>query len=125
MEAKKYFEEQVRMFDSLRICSKGISNCHGVKCDDCPLSSKKNGDCYKNSIRGVDIVEKWSKEHPQKTMLVDILEKHPNIPLKDGYPEYECPHHLGYEKERYSKCRGSIDCVECWDRPLNSNEQAN
>ena len=62
------------------------------------------------------IVEKWSKEHPRKTFLSDLLEKYPNIDLKvgGGVPCF-CPEILGYKQKL--TC-GSISCKECWNQNL-------
>lgn len=62
------------------------------------------------------IVEKWSKEHPRKTFLSDLLEKYPSVDLKlgGGVPDF-CPKILGYKQKL--NC-GSISCVECWNQNL-------
>ena len=66
----------------------------------------------------VDDVEKFSSEHPQKTMLQDFLEKFPNALLdKDGVPEKFCPHDVGYTSGYYCR-KEPRDCVKCWSRPV-------
>lgn len=117
MEAKKYFEEKIRLWDSLRKDEKGVHRCVGVNCLDCPFNNKYG--CLSLKIESVDIVEKWSKEHPRKTMLSDLLEKLPNIP-KDDYdlPYKLCPNNLGYEKEKYCRGRVVTPCDICWNREL-------
>lgn len=66
----------------------------------------------------VDDVEKFSSEHPQKTMLQDFLEKFPNALLdKDGVPEKFCPHDVGYTSGYYCH-KEPRDCVKCWSRPV-------
>lgn len=70
----------------------------------------------------VDDVEKFSSEHPQKTMLQDFLEKFPNAPLQsDGTPSL-CPYKCGYTREDYCKKFNPHPayktCLECWNRPL-------
>jgi len=61
-------------------------------------------------------VQQWSEEHPEKTMLQDLLEKYPNTPMKlDDNAPMICPHHLGYP-EREGDCEN--DCLDCWNRPL-------
>ena len=57
---------------------------------------------------------KFIKEHPQKTMLQDFLEKYPDAPLKDDGTPYFCPHNIGYCKDA-SFCKGH-DCKYCWNR---------
>ena len=113
---KNYIHERKRM-------------CHKNSCDVCPLSSFSNGtnkicrvfeNCY--ASKAIDIVQKWSDKHPQKTFLTDFLEKYPNVPLaKNGYPSI-CPYELGYTKEEYINC-GSLTCKQCWNTPIESEEK--
>lgn len=61
-------------------------------------------------------VAKWekAKEKPQKTILMDLLEKLPNIETEvDGLPKF-CPFALGYDV----LCSSKKTCKECWNRPL-------
>ena len=120
MDAVKYFEEKRRMLDSLgRIGER----CVGVACRDCPLSPKNNGidiSCIELEAlypeRAVEIVEKWSKEHPRKTMLQDFLKKYPKAMLReDGMPYGTCPYVLGYDEAK--ECN-YLNCNACWNRPL-------
>lgn len=81
-------------------------------CAGCPLqltSAKKQLSCHEFQRRlpnrVVNIVEKWSKEHPQKTRLDDFREKFPHfIPNEIGYPQM-LPKSLGY-------C-GAQNCLDC------------
>lgn len=91
--------------------------------DKCPLSCKNNDlkepcrtfECL-SFDKAIEIVQKWSDEHPQKTILEDFMEKYPNAPLlKNGEPEM-CPKSLGYEKDW--ECLNYKNCLECWSRPL-------
>lgn len=103
MDAVKFINENARMCKEMGSCSK----CPAYGC--CTVNPK-------NAEKLVEIVEKWSAEHPQKTMIQDLLEKYPNVPLaEDGFPQQLCPHYLGYE--RIEMCSGT-DCDECWSRPL-------
>lgn len=71
MTEKEYQETLVRMFDSLRTGFKGIEDCVGTKCINCPFYGKS---CYSGekvfrayeAIEIIKIVEKWGKEHPVK-----------------------------------------------------------
>ena len=112
-----YFKEKKRMTKTKKYVCK-------IDCYDCPLSSSNNGiniSCafleanYPN--KAIEIVQKWSDGHPQKTFLTDFLEKYPNVPLaKNGYPSI-CPYELGYTKEEYINC-GSLTCKQCWSTPI-------
>ena len=122
MDAVKYFDEKKRMLDSL---GRTEGKCDGVECSDCPFSHKNNGmELYCEVLevlyteRAVEIVEKWSQEHPRKTMLQDFLEKYPKAKLKEnGTPYRICPDTLGYCKGIYCEIN-KLDCVACWNRPL-------
>ena len=123
MDAVKYFEEKKRMLNSL---GRTGGRCYSVRCLDCPLYSRNNGidaACEELEMlypeRAVAIVEKWSREHSQKTMLQDLLEKHPKVMLRDdGTPKCVCPGDLGYCKGRYCNEINELDCLACWNRPL-------
>lgn len=59
----------------------------------------------------LDVVEKWSKEHPKRTYLSVLLEKFPKTNLNNGIPRF-CTHSLGFDH-----CPVCIDdCKTCWNR---------
>ena len=117
MDAVKYFEEKRRMLNA-------IGGCITSSCIDCPIGRDNNGigvRCTELQIEypeeAVAIIEKWSQEHPLKTMLSDLLEKYPKASLeRDGTPPL-CPEDLGYCEETYCDMN-SLDCTKCWNRPL-------
>ena len=123
MDTVKYFEEKKRMLNSLGRTKWG---CYGVECSNCPLYFNNSGievNCGEFELsypeRAVQTVEKWSQEHPQKTMLQDLLEKHHKVMLRDdGTPKYICPGDLGYCEGRYCNEINKLDCIACWNRPL-------
>lgn len=119
MDAREYLKEKIRYFDSLRTEHKGEYNCNGVICGLCQFDKQEINTCISNTFESIDFIEKWSKEHPRKTMLSDLLEKLPNIP-KDDYdlPYKLCPNNLGYEKEKYCRGRVVTPCDICWNREL-------
>lgn len=110
MDAVKFLKEDERM-------------CHTIAdCVTCPLSENNNKIRQCCSIfkqehpkEYVEIVEQWSKEHPQKTIFDDFKEKYPNALLDDGIPIF-CPYMLGYNKEE-KPCLGR-SCKECWNTSL-------
>ena len=71
--------------------------------NDCPMSVRNNGKkCGCEKIKcehpetAVEIVQKWSDEHPVKTRLDDLKEKLPNVSLDgEGIPCFS-PSMLGY-----------------------------
>lgn len=115
MDTIKYFNEKKRMLNSLGRIS---GRCNLVNCEDCPLSSfnaKHKLSCSAFELEypeeAAAIIKKWAEEHPQKTILMDFLEKYPKARLDKGIPII-CAKHLGYIKECDSYC------TECWNRPL-------
>lgn len=112
MDAVKYLKEKQRM------CEKYID------CLDCPLDevkSKHHITCVMtektHSEEAVEIVEKWSAENPEKTILQDFLEKYPNVQLNGyGCPSF-CPSLLGYDRNK-SCLPDEMRCPVCWNRPL-------
>lgn len=95
----------------------------GGFCHECPLNNWNERDCYAaydltdaQIKERIDIVEKWSKEHPVKTMAMDFFEKFPNAPKKEDGTPIMCPSACGYEE--VSDCNIVQKCVECWNRPL-------
>lgn len=109
MEAKLFMEEKARMCQSYNSGCKGCPAIN-VGCNAIAFSSTKPSPNFKI----IEIVEKWSKEHPRKTFLIDFKEKHPNAPLnEDGIPEDICPSELGYCKSAEG-C--DLRCTACWNR---------
>lgn len=67
MTKEEYKKEIVRMWDTLRGDEyKGKGSCAGVYCEDCQLSSSDVCLSAEDIFEIYKIVEKWSKEHPQK-----------------------------------------------------------
>ena len=75
LDSKTYKQELVRMWDSLRDDNKGLDACDGVDdCKKCPIHGLEYGcDSAFSVVETYNIVEKWSKEHPQ-TYKVSKLE---------------------------------------------------
>ena len=101
--------------------------CYGA---ECPLCAKNNGvgiECvdFVSSYpeMAIQIVQRWSNEHPPKTYLTDFLKHYPNVQLrKDGTPVGLCPHQLGLNK--IADC-GRIDncCAKCWNQTVEDSEE--
>lgn len=97
-----------------------------TNCDGCPMNGWNTPpavqctDMYGLTTSQIQerigIVEKWSKEHPAKTMAMDFFEKFPNAPKKEDGTPIMCPSACGYEE--VSDCNIVQKCVECWNRPL-------
>lgn len=74
MEAFEYLKEFKRMCESF------------TDCEDCPLYDNCDAPHPSNEElqHRVDVVEKWSKEHPIKTYQKALLEIFPNAPMIGG-----------------------------------------
>lgn len=114
MTAVEYLREKARMTKADK-----EGRC-GIQCGMCglkPTNSTISCHCFELVYpeKAVSIVQKWTYEHPRKTILQDFLEKYPNAPKrKSGEPSI-CPESLGYRPEG-TGCHAG--CYECWNRPL-------
>ena len=119
-----YEKELARYFKS--IGGDGF-RCNAVECKTCMFDNEcdSNGNATYELLlvavgKAYEKLKMWSEEHPQKTILQDLLEKYPNIPLdKNGVPRDFCPNVLGFEnlEECFSKYLNK-DCLPCWSRLL-------
>ena len=121
---KNYIHERKRM-------------CHKNSCDVCPLSSFSNGTnkicrVFENDYpsEAMKIVQKWSNENPQKTLLSEFLEHYPKTKLNsDGFPSNIVPCNLGLI-ERKDICKNrclyyydkGYPCYDCWNTPKENEE---
>ncbi len=122
-KTENYFAERQRMNKQQKdgICKR--------KCIDCPLSIENNGThipcSYFETLypkKAIEIVQKWSDEHPPKTYLSELLERFPNVPLTaTEIPEDICPFHLGFMSK--DDCRSDRNCVKCWNQPIEGDEK--
>lgn len=112
--------------EKLRMTKKTKTGLCKTKCSDCPLCSDNNGTSENMSCttfemhhpeKAIEVVQKWSDEHPQKTYLTELLKHYPNTLLNDdGTPEI-CLSSLGLTN--YNGCRNGITCSECWNQPIS------
>lgn len=119
---KNYFSEKARMSKTTK------SGTCKVVCGKCPLSSDNNGvgECctdfemlYPEEV--IEVVQRWSDEHPPKTYLSEFLKHYPNVQLYDaGIPKGICPYHLGLMNK--DNCRKDHNCVKCWNQPVEVEE---
>lgn len=123
-KTENYFAEKQRMTKSV---VNGV--CH-IRCTDCPLSRFNNNEkiiCSElelfHSETAVQIVQRWSDEHPQKTYLSELLKYFPKVELNNkGLPKWICPHHLGLNE--IEDCGGTDNyCAECWNQPIEDSEK--
>lgn len=94
-------------------------------CADCPLKPLKtvtdaamcSEAIKRRPVDAIAIVQKWSDEHPAKTIKDDFLEKHPNAPKAATGTPLACAWRAGYFLDEDGCLSGR--CTECWNRPLS------
>jgi hypothetical protein len=128
-KTENYFAEKLRM-TKMRKLYAGMYKCE-LGCPDCPLSSFNNDatdrmTCQEFEMyypeKAIEIVQKWSDEHPQKTYLTELLKIFPNTPLKDdGTPKGICLYELGATS--LDNCEVDNACAKCWNQPLPEREE--
>lgn len=114
-KTQNYFTEKLRMTKRTK---NGLCE---IKCGNCPLCSNNNGEglsCPDFEMyypeKAIEVVQKWSDEHPPKTYLTEFLKNYPNAPLDgDGAPNF-CPYRLGLMS--IDDC--DDNCIKCWNQPI-------
>jgi hypothetical protein len=113
-----YFSEKKRM-------GRQASGVCKLRCTDCPMGMRNNGigvTCsdFESSYpeQAIEVVQRWSDEHPPKTYLSELLKYFPKVELNNkGLPKWICPHHLGLNE--IEDCGGTDNyCAECWNQPI-------
>lgn len=108
-----FFKEWRRMCDSSHDCGCCVL---GMR-DEFGVNRCKAHD---NPEFAVEVVQKWSDEHPVKTRLDDLLERFPNVSLDgEGIPCFS-PSMLGYCGD-CDRCRNwkNPDIRNCWGEPVD------
>lgn len=114
MDALEFISELKRMCDSYKCCS--LSPCPLYK-DGIFKYCQPQGIYTDKDIEHVlEIVEKWSKEHPKRTYLSVLLEKFPKTVLNEfGIPSF-CPSYLGFKEFQDTRCGEYEGCENCWNK---------
>lgn len=91
-------------------------------CNGCPRETEPTCEITDLGPEGIkkliNDVDQWSKEHPQRTRLQDLLEKFPKAEIdKEGLPFFCCAR-LGY----VCTCAKST-CKDCWNMPVEEDEK--
>ena len=114
MDALKFLEEFDRMCDYYK--DKICRGCPREGSPDCGVDKMNE----EERAKLISDVEKWSKEHPQRTRLQDFQEKYPNVSMEpDGTPAICCID-LGYRKDNCDPTKEN--CVDCWNMPVEGDE---
>lgn len=126
-KTENYFKEKARMTKSNR---QGFCD---ITCNCCPLNRTNSGlfvSCTRlersYTQKAVEIVQKWSDEHPKKTFLSEFLKHYPNVQLdSDGVPDGICLATLGLCEDcvKMDECGNAISerdctCMDCWNTPI-------
>ena len=120
-----YFTEKLRMTKRTK---NGLCK---IKCSNCPLCNNNNGEglsCPTFEIyypeKAIEVVQKWSDEHPQKTFLTEFLKNYPNAELDHGVPKV-CLKKLGAVSDCAKTKKGDlhISCYRCWNQPVEGGEE--
>lgn len=125
-KTENYFAEKLRMTKKHKL-NGGACICE-LNCDDCPLSSSNNGSSDMMSCsdfqtiypqKAIKIVQKWSDEHPEKTLLSIFNSRYPLATKSENGIPYICVATLGEGKY----CNKTFDaksqkCKRCWNTPV-------
>lgn len=110
MDALKFIKEFYRMCDCYS----------GGFCKSCPREEEPSCDSSTMSdeelAKLISDVEKWSKEHPQRTRLEDFKEKYPHATMETDRTPTICCIDLGYRQ--YDCDPLKENCVDCWNMPV-------
>lgn len=118
MDAIEFLREWQRMC-KVNTIGEPFGTCCNGNCQLLKIRDNVTDSCMSTVLNkiyeSVPIVEKWSKNHPQKTRLQDLLEKFPNaIVSADGKVAKACALELGY----CDSCNYIGDgCRDCWNEP--------
>ena len=113
-----FFRELQRLCDSSVSCSGVLYNK-----EDCPMFTicrqiEKYGKVFdenKNAETAIEIVQKWSDEHPKKTYAQDFFEKFPKAQSNSDGSPIICKEIIYGGFNNYI-CTES--CYECWNEPM-------
>lgn len=99
MDAVKYLKERERM------CNSYNNMCDGCGFGKVPKCNRTEED---NPEKAVEIVERWSADHPKKTRQSEFLKMFPNTKVSNGVISI-CPKHI--DSECGANC--NEDCTKC------------
>lgn len=91
MDALKFIEERNRMCDRYWQVDGDCDGCPLVDTRECNEMRNMVDDSGKAVGEVVEIVEKWSKEHPRKTRQSVFLEQYPEAQIDDNDVLSVCP----------------------------------
>ena len=114
LNKEEFKKEYIRMMDSGRPDRyKGSANCSGIGCKKCLLNAicdREEGNTFL-SFETIEIVEKWSKDHPTMSN-ADKFKEVFGVEPRDSECEDHliCPRHAGFTNVR---CDLQYNCNDC------------
>lgn len=114
-----FFSELKRLCDSRAGCEADAANkeqCPMFEVCDRPLTKI----CAEDAIKTVEILQKWSNEHPKKTYAQDFFEKFPKAQSNSDGTPFVCRKRIyGGKHSTLEDCDYTGACYRCWSEPLN------
>ena len=91
-------------------------------CPNCPFRSKY---CDEDGLVGlysvtpgiVELVQKWSDEHPQETIAEHFFKMFPNAPKSENGTPVFCPKDMGWTDYCVVDIEPEKCCLDCWNMP--------
>lgn len=111
MDALKFIEERNRMCERYWQVDGDRDGCPMVNVAECNELRNMVDDSGKAVGKVVEIVEKWSNEHPRKTRQSVFLEQWPNCMMNDDGIVWMCPRNI--DKMYVCNLRRSGGCIDC------------
>lgn len=116
MDALKFIEERNRMCDRYWQVDGDCDGCPLVDARECNELRNMVDDAGKAVGKVVEIVEKWSKEHPRKTRQSKFLDMCPTARVDDVSVLDVCPAIIdGRYRERGGRNCGNLTRLSCQD----------
>ena len=113
-----FFAEAKRLCDSRADCEADVANK-----EQCPMfgvcEDALTKICAEDVKTAIEIVQKWSDEHPVKTYAQDFFEKFPKAQSgSDGTP-FVCRKTIyGEVPPKDERCDRRGACKNCWNEPM-------
>ena len=114
-----FFPELKRLCDSRTACTADAANK-----EQCPLYALCRRTLAEvraeEIITAVEILQKWSDEHPKKTYAQDFFEKFPKAQSNSDGTPFVCRKRIyGGIRSTLEDCDYTGACYRCWSEPLN------
>lgn len=109
MDALKFIEERNRM------CKLFSPGCEGCRIDEAkPVMSECVLWMIENPEKTVEIVERWSQEHPRKTWQSVFLEQYPEAWVDEDGCLRVCPNGISpWHRSEDGECITADKCADC------------